>query len=144
MVLIKKWSDPVSAFLLLLTSEIVLAVPCIYQYVIYLFAYYHAITKWHCECPYVDTMFLSQINPFPLRNSPFVLHYHLFCCEGCVLHMLDINRTIFQLYCCSHIALFSCRNWELHHMLFPKNCTILLWLLHLFLQLGRVDITVKL
>ena len=94
---INKRSALVSALLLLpLTSQTFFAVSFIYQYVIYLIAYYHAIAKWR-KCLYVDTIFLSRINLFPLRNSPFILHYHLFLYEGCALHVLDINRTLFQL-----------------------------------------------
>ena len=51
------------------------------------------ISRSPCERPNVDTMFLSQLNLFPEQNLP--LHYHLFCCEGCALLMLDINSTCF-------------------------------------------------
>ena len=53
------------------------------------------IAMFPCECPYVDTMFPSHLNLFPVKNLPFVFHCHLFCCEGCDPHMLDINRTLF-------------------------------------------------
>jgi hypothetical protein len=36
-------------------------------------------------------------NFFPVQNLPFIFQCHWFCCEGCALHLLDTNRTVFQL-----------------------------------------------
>jgi hypothetical protein len=55
------------------------------------------IYRQPCECPYVDTMFLLQLHLFPMQNLPFIFNYHLFCCECCGHHMLDLNRSLFLL-----------------------------------------------
>ena len=34
-----------------------------------------AISRWPCECPYIDTMFLSQPHLFPVQNLPFIFQY---------------------------------------------------------------------
>ena len=76
------------------------AVSSVYQYIYDLLGYIfyrQVISRWPCESPYVDTMFPSQLNPFPVQNFPFIFHYDLYCCEDSALHMLDINRILFQL-----------------------------------------------
>ena len=45
-----------------------------------------AISRW----PYVGTIFPLLRNLFPVQTLPFIFHYHLFHCEGCALHMMDI------------------------------------------------------
>ena len=64
---------------------------------------------------------LMLIPSLPVQNLPFVCHYHLFHCEGCTLHMLDISRSLFQLHCWNPLVLFSCYNWELLGILSPKT-----------------------
>jgi hypothetical protein len=56
------------------------------------------IANWPYEYPYVDTMFLQLLDPFPLQSLPFIFCYHLFHYEGYAFHMLDINKIIFQLW----------------------------------------------
>jgi len=133
----KKRSDYISETLILLTSQTF--VHCLLS--AYLVGDF--VARWPCKCPYLDTMFPSQQNPFPVQNLPFIFHYDLFRCEDSALHVLDINRTLLQLYHWSPLVLFSWRNWELHHIPSPKNYEILLWLIHLFLHLGHVLITMS-
>jgi hypothetical protein len=47
-----------------------------YQYMPYLITYFvvKVIARWSCECPYVDTMFPSQLYLFPVQNLPFIFH----------------------------------------------------------------------
>jgi len=100
LVLTKKWSDSISASLILVTSQTF--VKCLLSTNIYDLSGYifccQVITRWPCECPYVDTLFLSQLNPFPVQNLPSFFHYQLFHCEDCALYMPNINRPAHCIY----------------------------------------------
>ena len=56
------------------------------------YIFYQAISRWPCEYSDFDTIFLSPLNLFPAQNLSFIIHYHLFHCEGCALRMLGINK----------------------------------------------------
>ena len=69
------------------------------QNVIYLVTYF--VVRWSpgdLVNVYVDTIFPSHLNLYPVQNLPFVFHFRLFYCEDCARHMLDINRALFQLW----------------------------------------------
>ena len=104
------------------------------------------ISRWPCECIYVATMFPSQLSLFAVQNLPFVFHYRLFCCEGCVLHMLGINRALFKFQRQSlRVLFFSYQILELHRVSSPKNYKILSLATSSFSSVGAcVVIIVKL
>ena len=71
------------------------------------YIFYQAISRWPCECSDFDTMFLSQLNLFPVQNLPFIIHYHLFHCEGCALgHFSNFSIEVPEYY--FHVVIGNC------------------------------------
>jgi hypothetical protein len=77
------------------------------------------VTLWMSLCRYhvpVTAESLPSAN-FTFRCSLwFVLLWRLYC----VLHMLDINRTPFHLYCWSLVVLLSCLDYHLSNTKFQS------------------------